>query len=273
MDKSGPPAQLDRCEQYKWVFTKLKNPPCGTYIWKIASNITIACVGLFSRFLINYMNKNVCYNQDNLLKVLEKREKGVPLITVSNHLSCFDDPGIWGCLGLNHFTYKNMRWSLAADNICFTNRFYSYFFMLGKCVPVVRGAGVYQDAVNFCIEKLRNGEWLHIFPEGRVNVDQEFIRFKWGIGRIIYDLPVTPIVVPMWHIGMEDILPNTQPYYFRVRKVITLNFGSPIEVSDLVKQLKCDKVNPETARLIITNHIQESLMLLKAQTEKLIVKA
>lgn len=104
-------------------------------------------------------------------------------------------------------------------------------------------------------------------------MDKELIRFKWGIGRIIYDLPVTPIVIPIWHIGMEDILPNTRPYYFRVGKVITLNFGSPIKVSELVKQLKCDKVNPETARLIITNHIQENLMSLKAQTEKLLVKA
>ncbi|XP_014271664.1 tafazzin [Halyomorpha halys] len=221
----------------------------------------------------DYMNKHVCYNQDNFLKVLKKREKNVPLITVSNHLSCFDDPGMWGFLHLNDFTCKNMRWALAADNICFTNRFYSYFFMLGKCVPVVRGAGVYQDAVNFCIEKLKDGDWLHIFPEGRVNMNQEFIRFKWGIGRIIYELPVTPIVIPIWHIGMEDILPNKRPYYFRVGKMMTLNFGSPIEVSSLVKQLKYDQVNPETARLIITNHIQERLLSLKAKTEKLVAGA
>lgn len=56
-------------------------------------------------------------------------------------------------------------------------------FSHGRGVPIIRGAGIYQKGVDFCIEKLNENRWVHVFPEGRVT--SEPIRIKWGIARMV----------------------------------------------------------------------------------------
>lgn len=203
-------------------------------------------------------------------RALCSRPKNVPLITVSNHHSCFDDPGIWATLDVKHmFNRRRMRWSLAAHDICFTKTWHSYFFMLGKCIPVIRGAGVYQEAMDFCIEKLAAGEWIHVFPEGKVNMLKENMRLKWGIGRLIMESPVTPMVIPIYHLGMDQVLPNEPPYRLQMGKKVTLNYGEPIDFTALVKKLRASNASEVEARKAITDRIQEELQRLKTITEEL----
>ena len=61
-------------------------------------------------------------------------------------------------------------WSLAAHDVCFTRYFYGRLFSLGKIVPVVRGEGVSQPGMHFCLQRLIKGGWVHIFPEGKVRL-------------------------------------------------------------------------------------------------------
>lgn len=129
----------------------------------------------------------------------------------------------------------------------------------GKCIPVIRGGGVYQPAVDLCIEKLAAGDWVHIFPEGKVNMTKEHLRFKWGIGRMIYESPVIPIIVPIWHEGMDEVLPNYPPYILKFGKKITINIGEPIDISELVGSLKADDTPEPIARKIITDKLQEHM--------------
>lgn len=122
----------------------------------------------------------------------------------------------------------------------------------------MRGNGVYQEAINLCIEKAALGHWIHVFPEGKVNMEKEELRLKWGVGRIIYESPKIPIILPMWHEGMDDVLPNVEPYVFNRKKQVTLNVGEPLDLTKFVLDLKKHNVPEPEARKLITDKIQEA---------------
>jgi len=162
--------------------------------------------------------------------------------------------------------HDNMRWSLAAHDICFTRPLHSAFFSHGKCIPTIRGMGVYQKAVDFCIDRMNShGDWIHVFPEGRVNMEREKLyRLKWGVGRMIAECQKTPIVIPFWHTGMSDILPNHPPYFPRIRKSVLVNVGNPLDIKPIV-----DSVVDKSAlvkRKVITDFIQSKMEALREET-------
>ncbi|XP_053962731.1 tafazzin isoform X2 [Anastrepha ludens] len=262
-----PQSQLAMSYNIDWIFNRMRY---HSGFWLIASQIVITAVGLFAKFVLVFLNKTKVYNKERLIKELGKRPTGVPLVTISNHHSCFDDPGLWGVLPIKYLcnTFR-IRWSMAAHDICFTNKFHSNFFMYGKCIPVVRGSGVYQDAINLCIQKCALGHWVHVFPEGKVNMTKEEMRLKWGVGRIIYESPRIPIIIPMWHEGMDEVLPNTEPYILKWGKKVTLNIGKPIDLHDFIQDLKDRKVPEPEARKLITDKIQDVLHYLRKETQEL----
>lgn len=122
----------------------------------------------------------------------------------------------------------------------------------------MRGIGVYQEAINLCIEKCALGQWVHVFPEGKVNMTKEEMRLKWGVGRIIYESPRIPIILPLWHEGMDTVLPNVEPYKLQWRKKVTVNIGEPLDLNEFVQTLKDTRVPEPVARKLITDKIQDA---------------
>ena len=160
-----------------------------------------------------------------------------------------------------------MRWAVAAHNICFTRRFHSWFFAYGKSVPVVRGDGVYQPGVDFMIDRLNEGHCVHLYPEGQVNLNKDNMRIKWGVGRLIAESKIPPIVIPIYHLGMDSILPNKKPYIPKIGQKVTLVIGKPIDMTKTLEELKHNQATDEEKRLVLTNLVQKSLHKLRITAE------
>jgi monolysocardiolipin acyltransferase len=128
------------------------------------------------------------------------------LLTYSNHVSLFDDPLI--VANLVPGRYEAIRW-VGADAInFFGNPVKSWLFTAGKCVPIIRDTGLDQPGLRFLADRLKEGDWVHIFPEGTRTRDSRGrlgYSCKPGIGLLIEQ--AKPLTLPFYHLGMQDVLP------------------------------------------------------------------
>ena len=95
------------------------------------------------------------------------------LLTVSNHRSLFDDPGIISCLLPlpNAIQPSYQRWGICSQEYCFNDALPSLikgYIGAGQVLPICRGQGINQQLLLDFGRHLANGEWCHVFPEGGV---------------------------------------------------------------------------------------------------------
>ncbi|KAK1263283.1 N-acylphosphatidylethanolamine synthase [Acorus gramineus] len=232
----------------------------ATHLGGVPRAATVAAAGAFAKVVTCLLNTTTVHNPETLLRLVRSRPPGRPLLTVSNHMSTdlfnfygilnewwfgfalvwiaqsrLDDPLMWGFKGFPTMDARLARWVLAAEDICFKNTVLSYFFRLGKCIPITRGGGIYQDNMNDALDILSDGGWLHTFPEGKVSQGNGPIRrLKWGTASLIARAPITPTVLPIVHCGFEKVMP--EKFLFGRRpplpvcgKKIQIVIGEPIE--------------------------------------------
>ncbi|GAB2226222.1 hypothetical protein Droror1_Dr00022023 [Drosera rotundifolia] len=229
----------------------------GDHMFGIPRKLVFMGGGAFAKIVATLFNTTTVHNADALLRTVASRPAGVPLLTVSNHMSTVDDPVLWGFKGFPSTNAKLGRWVLTAEDICFRNTVLSYIFRLGKCIPINRGGGIYQENMNEALDRLNDGAWLHAFPEGKVfQEDAPIRRLKWGTASLIVRAPVTPVVLPVIHHGLHEVMP--EKYLFGRRPIIPLwskhikiVVGEPIEfdLPDLRQRAKVQSRETSFAKI------------------------
>ncbi|KAG8935279.1 hypothetical protein FRC01_003029 [Tulasnella sp. 417] len=228
--------------------------------------LTVGAVGLASKLFLRLGCSEVHVNGlPILLEALkEENRQGQGIITVANHISVWDDPVAWGVMPWrSYFSSRTTRWTLGASDIVFTNPLLSQFFRNGQVIETVRGQGIHQEALDVAIKKLNGGDWIHIFPEGKVNQvklhpGRGLLRFKWGVAHMMLRAKVPPKVIPIYlegilrpikftgssaqsrkslFLGFDDVMPENRgfPRFLpRLGSKIRVTFGEPAGITQEV---------------------------------------
>ncbi|GMM31757.1 lysophosphatidylcholine acyltransferase [Martiniozyma asiatica (nom. inval.)] len=141
------------------------------HLWNFASQITgMAVTGFCKIILCTLYNVEVkgLENFDQSMASARAQNRG--FLTYMNHMSTCDDPMLFACLPWKYMMeWNNIRWGLAASNVCFTNKASSTFFSLGKIFPCDRfGRGPFQSGLDACIRILSPDDTIdheHIISE------------------------------------------------------------------------------------------------------------
>ena len=261
------------------VFKQFTDAPWGPY----GRSATLGIVSIAGKCIMHVMNRSHVENEGGLMTSVLEREEGLGLITVSNHASTLDDTMLFcGIFPLSFFFtehwHHRVRWSICAREMCYSNPLFAQFFKSGKTLPIERGAGLYQPVMNVVAQAIARGDWVHVFPEGKIHFnDGESVGpLKWGVGKVCCDSFLlsgkVPMVVPFHHVGMTSVMPK-KSIIPRAGNSVTVKVGDQINLSDIIEQCRSEtREGRECAWRAITDRIGESMRELARETVLLSVQ-
>lgn len=165
----------------------------------------------------------------------------LPLMFVSNHVSIMDDGFVDPLVFVPRamWDYNFLPYHVPEERNFFKGPALNWFLRRMKCIPIRRGAGLYQPAVERVIGALKAGGCVHIFPEGTRTRTGGLRHGRPGVGRVLYETGAT--VVPCYHRGMEQILPIGARFP-RLGRRAEIIIGPPFRVDEF----RSLPNNPET---------------------------
>lgn len=212
---------------------------------RLITSLFRVLIAYIARFIMKVMNKTYLHDPEENLKLLFERSDDIGLLSISNHQSIMDDPGIWcGVIPVRKLRLKSLRTILMAEEWFYFLGGFSANILFGlNCLPIRRGRslksfetipalkemhrrlnGIAIDESNSSIcpkgQHRIKKEWVHIMIEGRLYQSWRFQPnepklgkpFKKGAAKVIAcSPPQKTIVLPIYHRGMDDIFPEEKP--------------------------------------------------------------
>ncbi|GJQ14046.1 hypothetical protein GpartN1_g5837.t1 [Galdieria partita] len=236
----------ERIQQRNASFKEAPEPGNGDAFRNL---VTIGIVASLSSGILRSIANLHTYGLEKLHHWIENRPGGMPLLTVANHRSTMDDPFLVSSIipFRDLFQPQYVRWGFCAVDMCFTNPLFSRFFNNGKVLPIRRGCGLNQKEIYTAIGMLQKGDWVHVFPEGKV-CQKSLGLIRRGVGKMIAvakeRLGFAPIIVPIYHEGMENVMPQRKETNELVSILpfsgydVYVLVGDPIGVEDILEKYK-----------------------------------
>lgn len=139
-------------------------------LYNMTRGLIIGCCSLILKGILFTLYDVDILDIEKLYKYSTADRQGVPLISVTNHVSVLDDPCMVSLITPPRVAFgaSRMRWTVCTEEICFKTPGLASFFGAAKAVPIQRGGSIYQKAIATLQHKLNAGEWVNLFAEGRV---------------------------------------------------------------------------------------------------------
>ncbi|EEC03268.1 phosphate acyltransferase, putative [Ixodes scapularis] len=247
--------------EVQWPLPNLNQP---SKLWQLGSSMVVPAVGILAKLFHGWFNTVNVYNKEVLFNAIENRPKDVPLITVCNHHSCLDDPFIWGEERKSPCVYSLMKYLRGLQNNALGQDLNPS--SLEECVPPFRWHKVHEIGADKILTSKQN---IHCFLCEEAALHSCSSCICEGVGRLIAESKKCPIVIPFWHVGMNNVLPNKEPYVPHWGQMVTILIGDPIDFSPLRDTMKKQEKSAMEQRKAITDTIQEEFGELKSRAETL----
>jgi len=221
------------------------------------ARIILVMTGWLFKWLLGFFNTVKVHHAERLIDAVHNRANNTGLFTVSNHASMLDPAIIAAVYPWEESKEETLKqwppWTLCTDSF-FANPVARFWLSAGKAMPIKRASpkGLRQKFLKDFKDKLDDGEWCHMYPEGKITQPWRFAKgksrlgkFLPGVGKLITTCRNRPMLVPIYHKGMDTILPEEEgdprmpakpiSLFPKFGKHVDIYVGEPIDLSDLVQ--------------------------------------